>query len=80
MAQDFPSGPVVKNLPGNTEDTGSILGWGTELPHAAGQLSRGAATTGALTPQLERLHVPQGKIHMGQRRFCMMHLRSDTAK
>ena len=36
---DFPSGPVVKSLPANTEDTSSIPGWGTKIPHAAGQLN-----------------------------------------
>ena len=32
-------GPVVKNLPSNTGDTGLIPGQGTETPHATGQLS-----------------------------------------
>ena len=41
---DFPGGPVVKNPPSNEGDTGSILGQGTKLPHAAGQLSPCAAT------------------------------------
>ena len=36
---DFPHGPVVKNLPANTEDKSSIPGQGTKTPHAAGQLS-----------------------------------------
>ena len=27
---DFPGGPVVKNLPSNEGNTGSILGWGTK--------------------------------------------------
>ena len=34
---------MVKNLPSNAGDTGSIPGWGTEIPHAAGQLSPRAA-------------------------------------
>ena len=42
---DFPGGPVVKNLPSNAEDAGSIPGWGTKIPYAAGQLSPHAATT-----------------------------------
>ena len=33
----FPGGPVVKNLPSNVGDTGSIPGQGTEAPHAPGQ-------------------------------------------
>ena len=42
---DYPGGPVVKNLPSNAGDTGSIPGWGTKIPLAAGQLSPCAATT-----------------------------------
>ena len=30
----FPGGPVVKNLPCNAGDTGSIPGWGTKIPHS----------------------------------------------
>ena len=37
--RDFPGGPVVKNPPYNARDMGSIPGWGTRIPHAAGQLS-----------------------------------------
>ena len=32
----LPSGPVVKNLPSNAGDAGSIPGRGTKIPHAAG--------------------------------------------
>ena len=42
---DFPGGPVVKNLPSNAGDPGSIPGRGTKIPLAAGQLSSHAATT-----------------------------------
>ena len=35
----FPDGPVVKSLPCNTGDVGSIPGWGTKMAHATGQLS-----------------------------------------
>ena len=57
--RDFPYGPVVKNLPSNTGDLGSIPGQGTKIAHAAGQLSPRATTTeptcsGAQEPQLER--------------------------
>ena len=30
---DFPSGPVVKNLPCNAGEMSSIPGWGTKIPH-----------------------------------------------
>ena len=43
--QDFPGGPVVKNLPCNAGDTGSIPGQGTKIPHALGKLSQHAAIT-----------------------------------
>ena len=36
---DFSGGPVVENSPSNAGDAGSIPGWGTKIPHAAGQLS-----------------------------------------
>ena len=35
---------MVKNLPSNAGDAGSIPGWGTKIPHAAGQLSPCATT------------------------------------
>ena len=35
----FPGSPVVKNLPSNAGDAGSIPGRGTKIPLAAGQLS-----------------------------------------
>ena len=31
---DFPGGPVVKNLPSNAGDAGSIPGQETKIPHA----------------------------------------------
>ena len=38
--EDLPGGLVIKNPFCNPEDTGSISGWGTKIPHA-------------LAPQLE---------------------------
>ena len=38
MFWDFPGGPVVKNPPSNAGDAGLILGRGTKIPQAAGQL------------------------------------------
>ena len=32
--RDFPGGPVVKNLPSNTGDVGSIPDQGTKIPRA----------------------------------------------
>ena len=43
--QDFAGGPVVKNPPANAGDMSSILGMGTKIPHATGQLSLCATTT-----------------------------------
>ena len=37
--RDFPGGPVVKNLPSNAGDAGSIPGQETKIPHAEEQLS-----------------------------------------
>ena len=43
--RDFPGGPVVKNLPCNPGDVGSIPGQGTKIPHAVEQLSLRASGT-----------------------------------
>ena len=43
--QDFPGGLLVKYLPFNAGDTGSIPGPGTKIPHAVGQLSSRVPTT-----------------------------------
>ena len=42
---DFPGGPVVKNLPYNAGDVGSIPGQGMKILHVLGQLSLRATTT-----------------------------------
>ena len=39
---DFPGGPVVKNLPFNAGNTGSIPGLGTKIPHASETLTLSA--------------------------------------
>ena len=49
---------MVKTLPSNSGDVGSIPGQGTEIPHVLGQLSLSTATTepthpGACVPPLE---------------------------
>ena len=57
--RDFPGGPVVKNLPCNAGDVGSIPGWGTKIPRATEQLNLQAVTTEPMShnwahePQLE---------------------------
>ena len=55
---DSPGGPVVKNLPANAGDMGSIPGWGTKILQAGGQPRPHSATTAlvlstACTSQLE---------------------------
>ena len=55
----FPGGSVVKNPPANAGGLGWIPGKGTKTPHAEGQLSPCATTTGptrpgALAPRLEK--------------------------
>ena len=44
-SRDFPGSSVVKNLPCNSEDAGSIPGWETKIPHALEQLSSRTRTT-----------------------------------
>ena len=63
---DFPGGPVVKNLPSNAGDVGSIPGQGIKTPHSKGQLSPQATTTkpthfGALDLYQERRLRPATK-------------------
>ena len=43
--QDFSGAPEVKNPISNAEETGSIPDWGTNIPHAVGQLSPCVTTT-----------------------------------
>ena len=66
-SQDFPGGPVVKNLPADAQDVGLIPGQGTKFPYASGQLRSCAATSEpvssrAHTPHLERSLWPRWKI------------------
>ena len=68
MAQDFPGGPVVKKLPCNAGDAGSMLCPGTKTPHATEQLG--------LTLQL-RSHI--SKSTCNTERSCMTQLRLDAA-
>ena len=44
-SRDFPGGPVVKNLPCNAGNTGSIPSQGTKTSHGREQLSPQATTT-----------------------------------
>ena len=57
---------MVKNLLSNAGNTGSILGQGTKIPYATGQLSLHIATTGAVcswahAPQQEKPTHSKGK-------------------
>ena len=45
LSGDFPGGLVVMNLPRNAGATGSVPGWGTEIPHAVGQQTPSITTT-----------------------------------
>ena len=45
VCRDFSGGPVVKNLPCNARDAGSILGQGTRIPHTTEKLNPCATTT-----------------------------------
>ena len=41
---NVPGDPLVKTLPSNAGDTGSMPGWGTKIPHAMWPLSPCSAT------------------------------------
>ena len=51
--RNFPGGPVVESLPSNAGDTGLILGPGTKILYATGQLS---LSTTATEPRCSRAH------------------------
>ena len=59
--RDFPGGPVVKNLSCNAGDLGSVLGPGTQIPHATEQLSLHSTATEP-TRHNSRAHALQQKI------------------
>ena len=65
VSRDFPGDPMVKHLPSNAGDRGSIPGGGTKIPHASEQLSPPLATTEAhviWSPRgTTRESVPAGK-------------------
>ena len=75
VLRDFLGGPVVKNPLYNAGDAGSILGQGTKIPHATGQLSPRTTNTefahlneraGMLQttePTRSGTHVPQPASH-----------------
>ena len=44
VLQGTPGGPVVENPTSNAGDASLIPGWGTQIPHAVGQLSLCATT------------------------------------
>ena len=48
--RDFPGGAMVRNLPANAGDPGSIPGQGTKIPHGSGQPDLHTATTEAWAP------------------------------
>ena len=71
LGKDFPGGPVVKSLPSNARDAGSIPGWGTTIPHAMGQLSPCTATRKASVLQLLKplsLCALEPRLHSKRRR------------
>ena len=49
---------MVRNPPANAEDMG-LMGQGTKIPHAAGQLILHAATTESMCHNLREVRGPQ---------------------
>ena len=54
--RDLPGGPVVKNQLCNAEDTDSILGLGTKIPHAMEQPSLLSTTRKVLCDTAKTLY------------------------
>ena len=81
-SQDFPGGPVVKNLPCNTGNWSLIPAWRTKIPHAIQQLSLRAPTLQLLnqgTTTGESVHC-NGRSLTRQQRSSMPQLRPEAAK
>ena len=83
----FSCGPVVKNPPSNAGDMSLIPDHGTEIPHAAGQLSLCAATTEEVCLQMQRPRALEPGCHHKreactppQQRSSVLQLRPYTAK
>ena len=60
ILEGFPGGPVVKNLPHNAGDGGSIPDWGTKIPHASEQLITHHITTRESVHHSKRSRMTQG--------------------
>ena len=76
--EDFPSGPVVQNLPCNAGDAVSIPGWGNKIPCTKEQLSPRAATTEA--HKLRRPCAITTESSSWNERSCMLQLRPDASE
>ena len=63
---------MVKNLPTNAGEVGSIPGQGTKIPHAMEQLSLSVATTELFDWREKSMYCKE--------RFCMPQLSSDMVK
>ena len=70
FAQDFPGGPVVKNLPSSVGDVGSIAGRGTKIPQAAEQLSPSTTLDSRCTETKDPAGCRQSQIHKHFLKFC----------
>ena len=76
--EDFPGGPVVKNLPCNAGDAGSVPGWGNKIPCTKELLSPRAATTEAHEPR--RPCAITRESSSWNEKSCMLQLRPDAAE
>ena len=70
FAQDFPDGPVVKNLPSSVGDVGSIAGGGTKIPKAAEGLSPSTTLEFQCTETKDPAGRRQSQIHKQCLKFC----------
>ena len=71
LYENFPGGPVVKNLPANTGDLG-FDSLSRKIPHALGQLSPCVATTEAQAPiacALQQEKPPQWEVHASNKEW-----------
>ena len=70
---------MVKNLAFNAGYVGSVPGWGTKIPHTAGQLSPRAMTTEP-APQLESMYLKLQSPSATTKMVCVLQLRPNAPK
>ena len=82
LSRDCPGGPVVKILPSDAGCAGSIPGWGTKIPHAAGcdqKLKKKKKSLSIWTEDQRREKATRGKRYKILMAQTKLHLHSSSS-